>query len=173
MSRKINYIFIHCTAGYGNVKSIENYWFNTLKWKTGGYHRIVDLDGTINKMYDFSNITNGVLNYNSNSIHISYIGGVERSNVNKALDSRTDAQKESIKECILEALEWCKANGQEVDDLIILGHRDISPDKNLNGIVDPNERIKECPSFDATDEYWYMMGSRALNRLGKSRTLFK
>ena len=35
----------------------------------------------------------------------------------------------------------------------IMGHRDISPDKNHNGVVDPWERIKECPCFDAIPEY--------------------
>lgn len=168
--RKIKYIFIHCTAGYGNVKSIENYWFNTLKWKTGGYHRIIDLDGTINKMYDFNTVTNGVQGYNSNSIHISYIGGVDRNNVNVAIDSRTPEQKESIIECILEALNWCKDTGQDVEDIMILGHRDISPDKNLNGIIDPWERIKECPSFDAIDEYMMFMSSKMINKLDDKRT---
>jgi N-acetyl-anhydromuramyl-L-alanine amidase AmpD len=35
----------------------------------------------------------------------------------------------------------------------IQGHRDFSPDKNRNGKVDPWERIKECPCFDAI-EWW-------------------
>ena len=34
-----------------------------------------------------------------------------------------------------------------------MGHRDISPDLNHNGVVDPWERIKECPCFDAMTEY--------------------
>ena len=38
-------------------------------------------------------------------------------------------------------------------DAEILGHRDISPDANGNGIVDSWERIKECPCFDAKVEY--------------------
>lgn len=36
---------------------------------------------------------------------------------------------------------------------IVVGHRDISPDLNHNGIVDPWERIKACPCFDAKVEY--------------------
>ena len=35
----------------------------------------------------------------------------------------------------------------------IQGHRDFSPDTNHNGVVDPWERIKECPCFDAIPEY--------------------
>jgi N-acetylmuramoyl-L-alanine amidase len=36
---------------------------------------------------------------------------------------------------------------------VILGHRDTSPDLNGNGIVEPCEWLKECPSFDAAKEY--------------------
>ena len=35
----------------------------------------------------------------------------------------------------------------------IRGHRDYSPDKNHNGIIEPSEFIKDCPSFDASSEY--------------------
>ena len=35
----------------------------------------------------------------------------------------------------------------------ILGHRDISTDRNRNGRVDPWERIKECPCFGAVEEF--------------------
>jgi N-acetylmuramoyl-L-alanine amidase len=36
-------------------------------------------------------------------------------------------------------------------DAAILGHRDFSPDKNGNGIIEYFEWIKSCPSFDAAD----------------------
>jgi len=35
----------------------------------------------------------------------------------------------------------------------IKGHRDCSPDTNHNGKVDRWEWLKECPSFDAFNEY--------------------
>jgi len=30
----------------------------------------------------------------------------------------------------------------------IVGHRDLSPDKDGNGIITPDEWVKLCPSFD-------------------------
>lgn len=30
----------------------------------------------------------------------------------------------------------------------ILGHRDLSPDKNGDGKISPNEWLKTCPCFD-------------------------
>lgn len=34
--------------------------------------------------------------------------------------------------------------------LPIVGHRDLSPDKNGDGIITSNEWVKLCPSFDVT-----------------------
>lgn len=166
--RHIDYIPIHCSAGFGNVASIQRFWKENLGWKSPGYHRLIDLDGTIHKLLDFSQVSNGVKGYNHNSINISYIGGVRRDNVNIAEDTRTDAQKESILTCIEEGLLWTKKY-QPINDIIIQGHRDFSVDKNGNGVIDPWERIKECPSFNAIDEYWYLMGTEALNKLNAKR----
>ena len=35
----------------------------------------------------------------------------------------------------------------------ILGHRDLSPDRNGDGRITPDEWIKLCPCFDAQREY--------------------
>ena len=176
MSRatQINNIVIHCSAGFGNVESIQNFWKNNLKWKSKGYHFIIDTDGTI--YYLFSNsekngyttdesklnlelITNGVMSFNSSTIHITYIGGVENIGTDKkpiwkGKDTRTDKQKQSIEKCIQKAIKWLKDNGKDITkNLGIVGHRDFSPDKDKNGIIASWERIKECPCFDPILEY--------------------
>lgn len=151
MARHIDYIVHHCTAGYGNVESIKRFWRESMGWKSPGYHRIVDLSGNINKLADFEQTTNGVKGYNSTSIHIAYIGGVDRNDYSKAVDTRTDAQEASLIQCTKEALAWCKRNGQDITKIKILGHRDFSPDKNGNGVIEPWERIKECPSFEISE----------------------
>ena len=89
-------------------------------------------------------ISNGVQGYNSNSINVAYMGGIDATG--KAVDNRTEAQKASLVK-LLKELRGRYPNAQ------ILGHRDISPDKNGNGKVDSWERIKECPCFDAIIEY--------------------
>ena len=66
----IKYIVIHCTAGYGTVEAIKKYWKDILKWRTGGYCRIVKEDGTIETLYPFSRQTNGVKGFNHEAIHI-------------------------------------------------------------------------------------------------------
>lgn len=166
--RHIDYFIEHCTAGFGNVASIQRFWKNTLGWKSPGYHRVIDLDGTIHYLLPFDQVSNGVKGYNHNSLNFSYIGGVEPTNVNVAKDTRTDAQKESMLICIEEGFNWCKKH-QAIDDIIIQGHRDFSPDKNGTGVIESWERIKSCPSYDVIDEHWYLMGSKALNALNAKR----
>lgn len=145
--RKIKYIVLHCSAGFGNRESIERFW-RSKGWKSPGYHRLIEEGGKVHELIDFNKISNGVLGYNTNSINICYIGGIDPTNKHKAKDTRTDLQIASMIMCIKDALYWCKNNGQDISEIIIQGHRDFSPDKNGNGVIEAWERIKECPSFD-------------------------
>jgi N-acetylmuramoyl-L-alanine amidase len=43
--------------------------------------------------------------------------------------------------------------GGKVSKIEIVGHRDLSPDLDGDGIVEPQEWIKQCPCFDAKEEY--------------------
>lgn len=152
----VKYIVIHCSAGYGDLNSIIKYWVNVLKWAIGGYHRFVDFDGKITELYPFETVVNGVKGYNDKAIHICYRGGIKKDNYKIAEDTRTRQQKEMLVTCIIEALVWITNNGGDVSKVKILGHRDLSPDKNANGVIDSWERIKECPSFNAITEYQYL-----------------
>lgn len=182
-AKKISNLVLHCSAGYSSVESIENFWSKTLKWKGKGYHIIIDLDGTTYylkngklkngyskdpKDINFNITTNGVLGYNSSTIHICYIGGVEKNNVNKAFDSRTKEQKQSIEKAIQLTLHWLKDNGKDITKNIgLVGHRDFSPDKDGNGIISKWERIKECPSFNVigTTEHFMYSSKDRYNKL--------
>lgn len=153
MKRKIKNIVIHCTAGHKDADAVQSYFLRSKSsggrgWKVGGYHRIIEKNGKIVKVYDFDTITNGVKGFNQDTIHVAYVGGVEEFDLTKAKDTRTPAQKDSLETCIEEALDYCE--GQEVG---VVGHRDFSPDRNASGVIESWERIKACPSFDAIEEY--------------------
>ena len=151
-AKGITHIAIHCSAGFGNRASIEAFW-KTKGWKSPGYHRLIDVDGTVHKLLDFSKTSNGVLGHNETTINICYIGGVEKKDDKWiAKDTRTLEQGCAIQYCIAEAKGWLQNQGN-TNKIIIQGHRDFSPDLNGNGIIEPWERIKECPSFDAKNEY--------------------
>lgn len=155
-AKGIKHIAIHCSAGFGKRESIEAFW-KTKGWKSPGYHRLIEVDGTMHNLLDFSKTSNGVLGFNEQTINICYVGGVEnkgtaRQPIWKAKDTRTEVQKTALKSCIKEAQEWLTKNAN-TNKIIIQGHRDFSPDLNKNGIIESWERIKECPSFDAKKEY--------------------
>lgn len=150
--RHIKFIVIHCSAGHGDLASVKRFWANTLKWKTGGYHKWVDYDGTITDVYPLQTVTNGVKGFNNHSVHISYRGGINRT-TGKAEDTRTEEQKAGLLTAIKDVLTQLKEY-QNVNGIKILGHRDFSTDKNGNGVIEPWERIKECPSFDCKEYKW-------------------
>lgn len=143
--RTIDRIFIHCTASPQTWTEKElSREFKNKGWKNPGYHYVVLKDGTIAQMLDENKVSNGVYGYNSHSINIAYVGGIDSDG--KATDNRTPEQKKALRELLIQV------HGR-YPGAKILGHRDISPDKNKNGKVDSWERIKECPCFDAIDEY--------------------
>ena len=145
--RRISRIFVHCTASYQNstTEATLRAEFKRNGWKNPGYHYVIKTDGNIIVMLDESKVANGVKDYNSHSIHVAWIGGIDRDHP-KGIDNRTPEQKVAL----FDLLTKLKL---KYPDAMIMGHRDISPDLNHNGVVDPWERIKECPCFDAMKEY--------------------
>ena len=142
--RKITRIFVHCTAGSQKQTVADlKAEFKRKGWKAPGYHYVVDANGNIRRLLKEEEVANGVYGYNQNSIHIAYMGGIDAQG--KAVDNRTPEQRKALR-LKVEELK------QEYPEADVLGHRDISPDKNGNGIVDPWERIKECPCFDVATE---------------------
>lgn len=71
--RKIDYIVIHCTATQPTAtkQSILNYWKNVLKWKSVGYHRLIDANGIIHELAKYEQVTNGVKGFNSTTFSFS------------------------------------------------------------------------------------------------------
>lgn len=127
--RKITHLVLHCTATPQNttIASIQRHWREVNKWKSPGYHWIIKADGEAVSLLPIEKPSNGVAGHNANSIHISYIGGVDKKG--KAIDNRTEAQKETQIRLLLDLK-------RKFPDAEILGHRDFE------GVS------KECPSFD-------------------------
>lgn len=132
--RNIKYIVLHCTATNqkAKVSSIQNYWKTALGWKSPGYHVIITPSGNKVCLAQDHQICNGVAGYNTQSLHVSYIGGIDAKG--KGLDNRTPAQKQAMYEVVK---EWT----EKYPDAEVLGHRDFA------GVH------KECPSFEAR-KWW-------------------
>lgn len=156
IKRKINYIVIHCSA----TRETQDYTFERLiadhkarGFLTCGYHRYIRRDGTVHVGREFDRVGAhvGDLNHNADSIGICYEGGLDARG--RVADTRTDTQKKLLLEQIKEALAAVKASGQDPSKVKIVGHRDLSPDKDNDGVVEPHEWVKSCPCFNATEEY--------------------
>lgn len=143
--RQIKYLAVHCTASSQTttIKGLEME-FKRKGWKNPGYHYVVSADGKVHQMLDEAKVSNGVKGYNSVSVNVAYIGGID--NQGKATDNRTAAQKKSLR-ALLKMLKG------KYPTAVIQGHRDFSPDLNGDGKITRNEWIKACPCFEAKEEY--------------------
>ena len=137
--RTIKRIFVHCTAGpqTQTVAEIQKYWKTHNKWTSPGYHYIVKPDGEIVPLQPEDKPSNGVAGYNSTSINVCYIGGVNKQG--RPIDNRTEAQKASLR-TILKELKT------RDPDAVIMGHREIWG-------LDKSKWKKMCPCFPAGEEY--------------------
>jgi N-acetylmuramoyl-L-alanine amidase len=128
-TRPIEFLAVHCTATQesATVTSILNYWQNTLKWKNPGYHILVKRDGSFTVMGYFELVCNGVAGFNSRSIHISYIGGINKSGT--PVDNMSDDQFKTID-------HFMKLVKVKFPNIKIKGHRDFP------------KVAKACPCFD-------------------------
>ena len=105
--RRIDDIVIHCAAtkeGLNFHASDIDRWHKQRGFKKIGYHYVIDLDGTIEKGRDESEVGAHVTGHNAHSIGICYIGGCDKDM--KPKDTRTLAQKESIIRLLMQLL--CK-----------------------------------------------------------------
>lgn len=146
--RKIDHLVVHCTATREgqdiSVAQIRDWHVNGRGWSDIGYHYIVDIHGNLHEGRPVTRQGAHVKGFNKNSIGIVYVGGVDRNMTPK--DTRTDAQKGELDTLLCNLREF-------YPDAEIKGHRDFSPDKNKNGIIEPFEWMKVCPCFDAQEEY--------------------
>lgn len=157
MSRRINRIVIHCSATRQSAtpEAILRYWKTPrgpkgsryipgkqggLGWRHPGYHAIIPADGSMFIYADSDTITNGVRFWNNDSLHICYIGG-------KNGDDRTPAQKHTMLALIKQL-----THPSRLGKIPVVGHRDLSPDKDGNGVIENHEWLKRCPSFNV--ETW-------------------
>lgn len=153
--KKIDAIVIHCSATRAgqDVRAADiDKWHKERGFAMIGYNYVIDLDGTVEVGRPLSRDgahcnTAGVsgLSYNKHSIGICYVGGLDKDG--NPADTRTPEQKLSMLNLVNNLMEAYP------DIVEVIGHRDASPDKNGNGVIERNEWIKQCPCFSVRDEF--------------------
>lgn len=152
--RTIHTIILHCSATRASsTYSVEQLTSDhkARGFDGPGYHAYIRKDGSVVPLRPMTRIGAHVQDHNTGSFGICFEGGLDDKG--NPADTRTPAQKKAMHEYVVALVTFLKTVGQTVT--VICGHRDFSPDKNGNGKIDPWERIKECPCFDAIPEFAY------------------
>lgn len=134
--RNIEEIIVHCSATpEGRDVSTEEIrqWHLDRGWSDIGYHFVVELDGTVCDGRPVEKSGAHAKGHNAQSVGVCYVGGVDSDM--EAKDTRTDEQAVALVELITSLKE-------QFPEAVVIGHRDVSE--------------KECPSFDAKEEYKYL-----------------
>jgi N-acetylmuramoyl-L-alanine amidase len=158
----IKKIVVHCSA----TTEDTDYTFERLVkdhkargFRKCGYHRYIRQNLTVHVGRAYNEQGAHAGKDNKDSIGLCYEGGViaggDVNNSKDHKDTRTPAMRALLLEEIIKAMQWVEANGGKIEQIV--GHRDLSPDLDGDGIVEPHEWIKSCPCFDAVEEYKFLL----------------
>ena len=135
-------IVVHCSATRASmdigVREITQ-WHVQRGFDTVGYHYVIRRDGQLESGRPEGVIGAHVRGHNARSIGICLAGGVD--NQNQPENNFSAAQLQTL-EVLLHDVTTRYPHAR------VLGHRDLSPDLNGDGVISSNEFIKACPSFD-------------------------
>lgn len=114
-----------------------------------GYHYVILRDGQIQKGRKDSEVGAHVVGHNVGSLGICLVGGLNDT-TGKAENNFTEEQFAALSSLLFKlTLEHPKAK--------VLGHRDLSPDRNKDGKIQQSEWLKVCPCFDVGN-WWSLQG---------------
>lgn len=140
--KTIRYLVVHCSATPANrdigVAEIRAMHLQR-KFNDVGYHYVIRRDGRVEKGRADHVAGAHVTGHNSHSLGICLVGGVDARI--QPEENYTPAQYDALAK-LLGELKLKHAQAE------ILGHRDLSPDRNGDGVISPNEWLKACPCFD-------------------------
>lgn len=159
MHRDVNLIVIHCSASedgkplaHGSANHLPvvtaaeviDGWHQARGFHRGdearellnphlksiGYHFVIDTGGSIESGRHLDEVGAHVLGHNARSVGICMVGK----------DRFTAAQWSALKSLVT----FMRGKYPTAD---VCGHRDLSPDVNGDGIIEPWEWLKTCPGF--------------------------
>ena len=138
--REINLIVVHCSA----TRADRDFTENDLE-VCHRHHFYIRKNGDIKNTRPLEKPGAHALGYNAHSIGICYEGGLDVRY--RPADTRTEWQKHSLRVLIRTLL-------MDYPGCRVCGHRDLSPDRNGDGRISPEEWVKECPCFEVTSKLY-------------------
>lgn len=148
VSRSITLIVVHCTATKVDADFTQKDLLRCHKARgmcMVGYHFYIRKDGFIWSTRPLEMVGAHCLGYNRESVGIAYEGGLDIQGL--PADTRTPEQKHSLRVLIRTLKKMFPISR-------VCGHRDLSPDSNGNGVVEPSEWLKQCPCFEVATDKW-------------------
>lgn len=138
-------LILHCTATLAHQdfrKDDIEAMHKRRGFKQIGYHYLITLAGKVEtgRAPDTS-LGAHVQGFNDRTLGIAYVGGLRSADA-KPIDTRNEAQTAAM-----EAL--CRKLIAKYPSAVILGHRDLSLDRDQDGEVETHEWMKMCPCFNA------------------------
>lgn len=131
LTRKVDLLIIHCSATPPNMdigaKEIRR-WHKNKGWSDIGYHDVIRINGSIERGRDYNKSGAHVRGYNSNSLGVVLVGGVDEYNDPEA--NFTQDEWKSI-------ARYCRMVKAQLPHISIHGHNEFSS--------------KACPSFDVQE----------------------
>ena len=146
--REINLVVVHCSATRADRDFTENdleVCHRHRGFNGAGYHFYIRKNGDIKNTRPLEKPGAHALGYNAHSIGICYEGGLDVRY--RPADTRTEWQKHSLRVLIRTLL-------MDYPGCRVCGHRDLSPDRNGDGRISPEEWVKECPCFEVTSKLY-------------------
>lgn len=160
------------TPGFQNPAQVIDQWHaergfkRTDEWRQRqnpglasiGYHYVICRNGAVLTGRHVDEVGAHVQGFNKQSIGICLVG----------TDQYTPEQWDSLRHLVTAEVARVRGVNGPADrrdgltpakaiavaatsDLFIVGHRDLSPDQNRNGIVEPFEWLKTCPGFSVSN----------------------
>lgn len=105
-----------------------------------GYHYVIRRNGKVEPGRPENQVGAHVENFNSISVGVSLVGGVDAKG--RPQDNKTPEQERALEQLLREL-------SGRYPGAKICGHRDLSPDRDGDGVIEHGEWIKACPCFDA------------------------
>jgi hypothetical protein len=108
-------------------------------WSDIGYNEVLRRNGRSETGRGLDAIGAHVAGYNSTAFGISMVGGVDKSG--RPQHNATPEQMAALETRARELVA-------RYPEAKLCGHRDLSPDRNGNGVIEAGEWLKACPCFD-------------------------
>lgn len=150
----VKYLVVHCSATQPKLdigaKEIDRMHRERGFLKIG-YHFVIRRDGHVESGRALDQIGAHVEGHNHESLGICMVGGVNAKG--KAENNFTAEQFATLRSLLRLLVNGYGGAVAHYPHAEVLGHRDLSPDRNHDGRISPNEWLKECPCFDVR-EWW-------------------